>query len=195
MDEAVVQSMARWPQVPACYDWLELSRRGEWRLGPTAPREKVSHAGLAEFIGRNYEHDEIGRWFMQNGPQRVYVRLEYTPWVFHLANDGELLSHTRLPAGPPSAAWLDDEGNLLLQTSLGVGVLDDRDLPALLPALCDAQGRTLGDAELEDRLGGPEAITGVYLNWRGQLLKLSSVQRHSAAQLFSYDPSPLAALP
>ena len=42
---------------------------------------------LLGFINRNYERDEHGQWYFQNGPQRVYVELEYTPWVVRLASD------------------------------------------------------------------------------------------------------------
>jgi hypothetical protein len=81
MDEAVRQALARWPDVPDCFGWLSLSRRGEWQL-PDGP---IRHAGLAAFIGRNYEADADGRWYFQNGPQRVFVSLAYTPTVLRLA--------------------------------------------------------------------------------------------------------------
>jgi hypothetical protein len=42
MDEAVRQALARWPDVPDCFGWLSLSRRGEWQL-PDGP---IRHAGL-----------------------------------------------------------------------------------------------------------------------------------------------------
>jgi len=32
MDEVVVRSIAKWPGVPAVYGWLELDRRGGWRI-------------------------------------------------------------------------------------------------------------------------------------------------------------------
>ena len=38
-------------------------------------------AAFADFIARNYEADEHGRWFFQNGPQRVFVDLELAPLV------------------------------------------------------------------------------------------------------------------
>ena len=43
MDDAVRQALARWPDVPDCFGWLSLSRRGEWQL-PDGP---IRHAGLA----------------------------------------------------------------------------------------------------------------------------------------------------
>jgi len=79
MDEMVARSMARWPNVPAVYGWLSLDRRGTWRI----KQERVGNAALREFIARNYHADERGCWFFQNGPQRVFVRLDYTPLVVH----------------------------------------------------------------------------------------------------------------
>ncbi len=94
MDPSVIAAMSKWPNVPDCRGWLSLDRRGQWRLQGSP----VRHAGLAEFIGRNYEGDETGAWFMQNGPQRVGVELAATPWIFRLAGDGGFVSHTGKPA-------------------------------------------------------------------------------------------------
>ncbi|MCP5269092.1 MAG: DUF2946 family protein [Zoogloeaceae bacterium] len=128
MDPSVVAAMAKWPNVPDCRGWLSLDRRGQWRLQGSP----VRHDGLAGFIGRNYACDETGAWFMQNGPQRVWVELNATPWIFHLAADGSFVSHTGVAAGAISAAWLVDNEALCLQTALGFGLVDDRDLHLLL---------------------------------------------------------------
>mgnify|MGYP003344108236 FL=1 len=78
MDEIVRQAMAKWPNVPAVHGWLALDRRGNWLI----KGETISNAQINEFIARNYTHDEAGRWFFQNGPQRVFVELAYTPMVY-----------------------------------------------------------------------------------------------------------------
>src|SRR5215831_12175558 len=104
MDEIVVRSLAKWPNVPAVYGWLELDRRGNWRI----KGERISNTAFRDFIARNYAADESGRWFFQNGPQRVYVTLAYTPLVVHHEGD-ELVDH----CGRRFAArttYLDDEG-------------------------------------------------------------------------------------
>jgi hypothetical protein len=46
----------KWPDVPACYGWLSLDRRGRWRL----KGEIVSHAGLIAFINSRYGPDDSG---------------------------------------------------------------------------------------------------------------------------------------
>ena len=55
---------------PAVYGWLSLDRRGNWLIKGERDRER---SALREFIARNYQADERGRWYFQNGPQRVYV--------------------------------------------------------------------------------------------------------------------------
>jgi hypothetical protein len=125
MDEIVARSMARWPDVPAVYGWLELDRRGGWRI----KGERIGNAALREFIGRNYLRDERGCWFFQNGPQRVFVSLAYTPLVVHY--DGEaLLDHCAQPFSP-SSFLQDEEGSVLVEGERGIALLDDRDLERL----------------------------------------------------------------
>ena len=122
MDEIVARSIAKWPAVPAVYGWLSLDRRGNWQI----KGERIGNAALREFIARNYEADAQGRWFFQNGPQRVFVRLAYVPLVVRFEGDA-LLDH----CGRPFAAekvLLDDEGSVLMPGAGTVALLDDRDL-------------------------------------------------------------------
>ena len=128
MDAVVARAMAKWPDVPAVYGWLSLDRRGNWLI----KGERISNAALREFIGRNYEADGAGRWYFQNGPQRVYVSLAYTPLVVHYEGD-ELIDHCgRLFAA--GTLYLDDEGSVLVAGSRGIALLDDRDLGRLADA-------------------------------------------------------------
>ena len=122
MDEIVVRSLAKWPNVPAVYGWLDLDRRGNWLI----KGERIGNLALREFIARNYAVDARGCWFFQNGPQRVFVRLAYTPFVMHYQGDA-LFDHCGRPIAAPEA-FLDDEGSVLLHGPHGLGLLDDRDL-------------------------------------------------------------------
>jgi len=129
MDEIVARSLAKWPNVPAVYGWLELDRRGNWLIrstGATGRFERIGNQALREFIGRNYEADERGRWFFQNGPQRVYVKLAYTPLVVHYEGD-RLFDHCGRPFATRNA-FQDDEGSVLVEGDRGIALLDDRDL-------------------------------------------------------------------
>jgi len=158
MDEIVLRSMLKWPDVPAVYGWLSLDRRGSWMIKTVAGRfERIAHSAVREFIGRNYAPDSEGRWYFQNGPQRVFVALDYTPWVYSLADTGQgLLAHTGAVPRALEAVFLDDAGALLLKTEIGIGVLLDRDLSAFLERLTDVRGRAL-ERLLEEVAQGAEA--------------------------------------
>jgi hypothetical protein len=100
-------------------------------LAPGAPAAKGSmlqHGKLIDFIHRNYAHDEHGQWFFQNGPQRVYVELENTPYVWRLQPDGRVLAHTGADAGGVSRCIVDEAGRLYLETPLGVGLVHTSDM-------------------------------------------------------------------
>ena len=122
MDEIVARSLAKWPNVPAVYGWLSLDRRGNWRI----KGERIANAALREFIARNYEADKKGRWYFQNGPQRVYVSLAYTPLVVHYEGE-RLFDHCGRPFSA-TGALQDDEGSVLFPGAGSVALLDDRDL-------------------------------------------------------------------
>ncbi len=122
MDELVARSLAKWPNVPAVYGWLALDRRGNWRI----KGQKISNVALREFIARNYECDAQGRWFFQNGPQRVYVSLAYTPLVVHYDAD-RLFDQCGRPFGC-GTIYQDDEGSVLIAAEGRVALLDDREL-------------------------------------------------------------------
>src|ERR687888_1454852 len=128
MDSVVARAMAKWPNVPAVYGWLALDRRGNWLIRSTSttqPFERITNAALREFIARNYEADSAGRWYFQNGPQRVYVTLAYTPLVVHYEGDA-LIDHCGRPFAA-RATYVDDEGSVLMAGGGGKAPLDDRD--------------------------------------------------------------------
>lgn len=157
-----LSAIAKWPNVPACYEWLSLDRRGDWRL----QGERVTHRGLIEFMNRQYGSDEAGRWFVQNGPQRVFVDLASTPWIYRREADA-FVAHTGQPAGAIAALYLDPEGNLLIAAELGIGLLDDRDLAALLDECRGDDGQAASEAAFARLLSGEAAS----ITWHGQPLR------------------------
>src|SRR5687767_8373406 len=137
MDEIVLRGMAKWPNVPAVYGWLALDRRGNWLIRSTSATpawstsanpgfERIGNVALRDFIGRNYQPDEQGLWYFQNGPQKVYVTLAYTPLVVHYEG-ADLVDHRSRPFRS-ARALQDDEGSVLLEGEGTVALLDDRDL-------------------------------------------------------------------
>ncbi|MEW6099554.1 MAG: DUF2946 family protein [Pseudomonadota bacterium] len=148
MDEIVKAALKKWPNVPACCGWLALDARGDWYMRddriqaagpfPQVKGSRITHDKLKEFIHRNYEVDERGQWYFQNGPQRVYVELEAAPFVWRVHADPggrvQVHSHTGLTA-TPTAAWLDEHGRLFLDTALGFGVVHSLDMEAAAQAV------------------------------------------------------------
>ncbi len=144
MDDIVRQAIAKWPNVPDCYGWLGLDARGSWYMrddkaqaaGPFAttdggtPASRGSllrHEKLVDFIQRNYESDAQGRWFFQNGPQRVYVELELTPLVWRVNSDFTVAAHTGASTTVRSAV-LDEHGRLYLECDIGFGLVHTQDV-------------------------------------------------------------------
>ncbi len=169
----------KWPKVPACYGWLSLDRRGCWRL----KGEVICHAGLIGFINSHYSADAVGNWIFQNGPQAVFVALDYTPLVFRMEGDGSLIAHTGAAAGQVNAAYLDDEGNVLLDTALGIGLLDDRHLPDFISSCESGDGEIAAEGALLATMKGG---TGVF--WRG--MSLQTVPRRDVPRRFGFNPDP-----
>lgn len=164
MDEIVLRGMAKWPNVPSVFGWLSLDRRGQWLL----KGDRVTNPGIAEFFGRNYSHDEQGRWFLQNGPQRVYVALDYTPFVYRVtAADGAALTlaaHSGAATTAIKAAFIDDAGQLLLETGIGIGLVHDTDLERLIPRFRDGTAKAPDETTLAAALDALQAGNDPGLN-------------------------------
>lgn len=172
-------AIAKWPNVPACYDWLSLDRRGDWRL----QGERVTHRGLIEFMNRQYGSDELGRWFVQNGPQRVFVTLAATPWIFRREGEG-FVSHAGQLATEVKNIYLDGEGSIVLNTDFGIGLLDDRELAGFLAECRDP----------EDQLVNEEAFIALMTTGSGDILwkthRLQSIDAGDLPKRFGFDPTP-----
>lgn len=163
MDPSVKDAIARWPDVPAVFGWLSLDPRGRWRLHPQGQAargdagESITNPQILGFINRNYEHDDTGRWFFQNGPQRVFLRLDAAPYVLRLDDDGRSLrTHTDMPVATVTGWWLDDAGQLYAMTDRGPGIVLDRDLAALMERLVTDEGAALLD--VVDRLAPAQSL-------------------------------------
>lgn len=190
MDEAVIKAMTKWPNVPRVYGWLSLDRRGNWLI----KGDRISNPGVVAFIGRNYAADEQGRWFFQNGPQRVFVTLEYAPFVIATTGTGAaaLITHTGQAVERATGAWLDETGSLLLRWSGRPGLVSDRDLADIMALFTDVHGKPVGDAVL-GRAFDDEArrhATGLYFDYAGNRVPVGRIQSGEVPQKFGFDPNP-----
>ncbi len=133
MDDIVRRAMSKWPNVPHCYGWLALDARGNWRMrGEEVQRanlagDKIVHTALCGFINRNYASDDAGRWYFQNGPQRVFVNLEATPFIARTDPVAGFLLHTGEVMDAIDCVWLTSGGRVVFQSAGRIAQLDDRD--------------------------------------------------------------------
>lgn len=216
MDEIVRQAMAKWPNVPHCYGWLALDRRGQWRMRDDAAQaagtagDPIRHAALLAFIARNYASDEAGRWYFQNGPQRVYVALAYAPFVVRLtwdtaANDGRgapVLTDQLGHAFVPQACLLDEDGNVAFVGAVSGGegngrsapsaplaLLHDHDIDLLTQVSDLAQAFEI--AQTSDDTA--DAKGAVRLHWRnGDSLPFATVHAGTLPQTYGFERTPQA---
>jgi hypothetical protein len=97
-----------------------------------------------------------------------------------------LATHTGQAADKVIAAYLDSEGSVLLETETGIGLLDDRDLPAFLGECRDPRtGRSAEEAVLLELMEG--AMTNPPL-WRG--FPLQRIEPSAVPGRFGFVPQP-----
>jgi hypothetical protein len=192
MDEIVIRGMAKWPNVPAVYGWLSLDRRGDWRI----KGDRIPNPLVTDFIGRNYSRDLRGCWFFQNGPQRVFVDLGYTPYVYRIVSADEaplaLQAHSGNPVAAVGGAWMDETGATLLQTELGIGTVHDRDLERLLPHFAGADGEPVADDALDELMGQLQQGTAVplWLRYHDVSVKVEPIASSDVPRCFGYIAQP-----
>ena len=198
MDEQVLRSLIKWPNVPHCFGWLALDRRGQWRMrdefvqANQLPGNVIHHTTLNEFISRNYAHDSLGRFFFQNGPQRVFVTLDATPFIariFPSESGSQLLTQCGAEI-KPQGALSDEKGNIYITglfqqslsdqidgevfteaESLSVALLHDHDLD-----LFSDQSKLMEDAC---------SFRGSW-QWKGNQLPIEPIHSSELANRFNF---------
>jgi len=201
MDEQVLRSLIKWPNVPECFGWLALDRRGQWRMRNEftqqnkLPGQAIQHVALNDYISRNYAVDELGRYFFQNGPQRVFITLDATPWIARLipSEQGLRLTTQCQTHLEPNAALSDENGNIYIvglmkqvinssngkdfskSDHLSIALLHDHDLDLF--------------SELAN-LREEACSFGGSWNWHGKSLPLDPVHSDELSTRFHYNPSP-----
>ena len=198
MDGQVLRSLIKWPNVPHCFGWLALDRRGQWRMRDEFAQANqlagsvIQHTALNEFISRNYACDSLGRYFFQNGPQKVFITLDATPWIARIIpnEDGlQLLSQCGTKIKPVSALS-DENGNIYITglipqsrsnennstvfnttESLSVALLHDHDL-----VLFSNQSKVIEDAC---------SFKGSW-QWNGQTLPIEPIHSIELGERFHF---------
>lgn len=184
MDEIVRQAMAKWPNVPHCYGWLALDARGMFRMRDEAAQKNnlagdpIRHTALLAFIHRNYSCDASGCWYFQNGPQRVYVDLEATPYIARTDPVAGFVLHDGQPLTSIEQVFLTNEGQLILNDVAHVAMLDDRDMVECLPHL-EWHGQAIEDAQLLAWLDAPDM--DLRFVFGGKSLPVQAIQRADLA--------------
>jgi hypothetical protein len=202
MDEQVLRSLIKWPNVPHCFGWLALDRRGQWRMRDEFSQANqlagkvIGHVALNEFISRNYAHDSLGRYFFQNGPQRVFATLDATPFIariFPSESGPQLLTQCGAEI-KPQGALSDEKGNIYITglfqqsfsdqidgavftktESLSVALLHDHDLD-----LFSDQSKVVEDAC---------SFRGSW-QWKGNRLPIEPTHSNELANRFNFIKTP-----
>lgn len=196
MDDIVIQAMAKWPNVPHCYGWLALDARGGWRMRDeaaqqaNAPGDRLTNEALVGFINRNYLHDEQGRWYFQNGPQRVYVNLEATPFIARTDPAQGMVVQTGAAIPVIERLYLTEAGEAIVQAGEIVAQVDDRDVAQLFEGL-ELDGKPAGDEALMGWIeGGNGTMT---LRYRGAAVPVERIKREELPQRFGFVRAPAQA--
>jgi len=193
MDDIVKQAMAKWPNVPHCYGWLALDARGGWRMRDEAAQranaagDRLNNPALVGFINRNYLHDEHGNWYFQNGPQRVYVNLEATPFIARTDPQQGLVLQTGQALTDIERVYLSDAGALVFVAGETVAQLDDRDVAQLL-GLLELDGAAASDEAVMDWLENGEGR--MVLPWHGKQLAVERVTADEMPRRFGFRHTP-----
>jgi hypothetical protein len=198
MDEIVKQAMSKWPDVPHCYGWLALDARGVWRMRDDnaqklgLPGDKIVHQALLAFIARNYTRDTRGCWFFQNGPQRVFVNLECTPFIARTDPAQGFVLHTGEPLSMLDDAWITEDGRLIVEGNEGkVAQVDDRDMAEYL-ALLRLNGESITDERLLVWLSDPSDMGRLTLETASRRVPVQRLPKQDIAAHFGFNPTPKA---
>ena len=202
MDNQVLRSLVKWPNVPECFGWLALDRRGQWRMRDEfAQKNRLSgqvivHRALNEFITRNYACDSAGNYFFQNGPQRVFVTLDCTPWIVRITPTQQgllFLTQCQTPL-EPSAAFSDEQGNIYIAGSIHQTIDENNQKQSFVDKECQSVA-ILHDHDLDHfselaSLHEEACSFGGSWSWHGKQLPLDPIHSNELSKRFHYVKSP-----
>ena len=202
MDDQVLRSLVKWPNVPECFGWLALDRRGQWRMRDEFAQQNhlsgqvIVHRALNEFISRNYACDQTGNYFFQNGPQRVFVTLDSTPWIVRITPEPQgllFLTQCQTPF-EPNSALSDEQGNIYIVGSTHQTINQHNQTQSFIDQECQSVA-LLHDHDLDHfselaSLREEACSFGGSWNWHGKQLPLDPIHSDELSQRFHYIKSP-----
>ena len=206
MDDQVLRSLMKWPNVPDCFGWLALDRRGQWRMRDEfaqqnrLPGQVIQHVALNDFISRNYACDELGRYFFQNGPQRVFITLDATPWIARIIPNEqgtEFLTQCHNVIDPGSALS-DENGNIYIVGKVNQTIYDGNShvnengqfLKGASQAIALLHDHDLDYFSELAKLREEACSFGGSWTWQGKELPLDPVHSQELATRFHYQATP-----
>ncbi|WP_370623657.1 DUF2946 family protein [Polynucleobacter sp. AP-Reno-20A-A9] len=193
----------KWPNVPDCYGWLALDRRGQWRMRDEftqenhLPGQVIKHVALNEFIARNYACDELGKYFFQNGPQRVFITLDATPWIVRIipSDIGPNLTNQCHQTMEPAAALSDEKGNIYIVGNVIQSVYDSSNTSDQFIKRESQTIALLHDHDLDHfselaKLREEACSFGGSWTWQDEQLPLDPIHSEELASRFRYIAQP-----
>ena len=156
----------------------------------------ITHTALNEFISRNYACDSLGRYFFQNGPQRVFVTLDATPWVARItpSESGlEMLTQCKNPI-EANGALSDEGGNIYILGKVKQLTYQENNTGQLSTEDCQAVA-LLHDHDLDHfselaKLREEACSFGGSWTWQGKQLPLDPIHSEELATRFKFIAKP-----
>ena len=156
----------------------------------------ITHTALNEFISRNYACDSLGRYFFQNGPQRVFVTLDATPWVVRItpSESGlELLTQCNT-AIEANGALSDESGNIYILGKVKQLTYKEKNAEQFSTEYCETVA-LLHDHDLDHfsqlaKLHEEACSFGGSWSWQGMQLPLDPIHSEELADRFQFIAKP-----
>ena len=170
--------------------------RDEFTQQNKLPGQVITHRALNEFISRNYACDSLGRYFFQNGPQRVFITLDVTPWIARITpseNGLELLSQCNSLI-EASGALSDEKGNIYILGKVNQLTDEEKNKEQFFNQDCQTVA-LLHDHDLDHfsrlaKLHEEACSFGGSWEWQGKQLPLDPVHSEELAARFQFIARP-----
>jgi hypothetical protein len=170
--------------------------RDEFAQQNKLPGQVITHRALNEFISRNYACDRLGRYFFQNGPQRVFITLDATPWIARITpseNGLELLSQCNSII-EASGALSDEKGNIYILGKVNQLTYEEKNKEQFSNQDCQTVA-LLHDHDLDHfsrlaKLHEEACSFGGSWEWQGKQLPLDPIHSEELAARFKFIARP-----